>query len=125
MLISEVAAYLQTQGIGTLNTDLFYAYLPGDIDDGIAVIDTGGMLPDEDLPTKEPTFQVLIRSSSYAAGKAKMDLVRSALHQVKNSILGTGTIYFYFILAMAEGGHIGRNESGLDEFSINFRARTR
>lgn len=125
MMITEIANYLATQGLGTVGTDIFYAYLPGGVDDGIVVLDTGGMLPDADLPTKEPTFQIFVRSSSYAAGKAKMDLIRTALHQKTNTVLGSGTTYFYFILAQAEGGHIGRTENGLDEFSINFRARTR
>lgn len=125
MIISEIANYLATQGVGTVGTDLFYAYLPSNLDDGIVVLDTGGNTPDAYIPTKEPTFQVFIRSSSYATGKAKLDLVRTALHQIKNTVLGSGTTYFYFILAQAEGGHLGRTENGLDEFSINFRARTR
>jgi len=46
-----------------------------------------------------------------------------ALHQVGNEQIGD--TYFYYILANSEGGHIGRNERGLDEFSINFICLTR
>lgn len=122
-LIEEIATLMQTAGIGTLGTNLYVSYLPADICPAIAVIDTGGMTPDIDLPTKEPTFQVFIRDASYEAGKAKLDAVRALLHQKRNGTLTT--TYYYYIYALAEGGHIGRNEAGQDEFSINFKILTR
>lgn len=122
-LVSDVAIYLQTESIGTLGTNLFYSYLPANVEAGVVVLDTGGPQPDPYLPTKEPTFQVLVRAASYDAGKTKLDAVRTALHQVVNETIGS--TYFYFILAMSEGGHIGLDESGRDLFSINFHCRTR
>lgn len=126
-LIAEVAQHLHNQSIGSLASNLHYSYLP-DTDTGsfsITVLDRGGLLPDSDIPTKEPTFQIYIKAQDYETGKAKLDAVRLALHQKKNVQLVPGGIYFYFILAMAEGGHLGRGENGKDEFSINFHARTR
>ncbi len=126
-LIEEIAQHLHNQSIGQLATSLFFSYLP-DIDIGnysITILDRGGLMPDPDIPTKEPTFQIFIRSSTYEIGKAQLDLVRTALHQKKNTQLIVGGTYFYFILAQAEGGHLGRNNNGRDEFSINFHARTR
>ena len=124
-LISEVAAYLAAEGLGTQGTDIFHSYLPDSVNACIAVIDTGGMQPNHYLPTKEPTFQVLIRSTTYALGKAKLDSVRAALHKKVNVNLISGGLYFYFIFALSEGGHVGRNPNGQDEFSMNFQCRTR
>lgn len=127
VLVKEIALYLQSQGIGTVGTDLFYSYNP-DIASSpmIAVLDTGGLQPSKDIPTKHPTFQVFIRASTYVAGKTKLDAVRSALHQFRNQLIpGGGSTFFYYIFAQSEGGHIGRNEQGMDEFSINFEAYTR
>jgi len=124
-VISDVATFLAAEGLGTEGTDIFHSYLPDSVNSCIAVIDTGGLQPDHYLPTKEPTFQVFIRSTTYSAGKSKLDSVRSALHQKKNVNLVSGQTYFYFILALSEGGHLGRNPNGQDEFSINFQARTR
>ena len=124
-LISEVATYLQSQGLGTVGTNIFYSYMPDSVAPCIGVFDTGGAEPDRYIPTKEPTFQIFIRSTSYAEGKAKLDSVRSALHQQKNTLLSSGEIYFYFIFAISEGGHLGRNPAGQDEFSMNFHCRTR
>lgn len=123
--IEQVATYLQAGGIGTLGTNLFISNLPDSVDSCVAVFDTGGMTPDIYLPTKEPTFQVLVRSTTYDLGKAKIDSIRALLHRNFNVTLVVGQTYVYSILAMSEGGHIGQNERGLDEFSMNFKALTR
>lgn len=127
VLIKQIALYLQSQSVGTLGTDLFYSYNPDTSSLPIvAVIDTGGIQPSKDVPTKHPTFQVFIRAADYVTGKTKLDAVRSALHQTRNQVLaGGGDTYFYYIFALSEGGHIGRNEAGMDEFSINFEALIR
>lgn len=122
-LISDISDYLEDEGLGTVGTDIFDTYMPESLETGLSVLDTGGATPDEYLPTKEPTFQVFIRAVDYATGKAKLEAVRTALHQISGTTIGS--TYFFFILALSEGGHIGRNENGNDEFSINFRARTR
>lgn len=123
MLIKDIALYLETQALGTLGTDLFYGNVPGKMEAGIVVLDTGGPQPDPDIPTKNPTFQVFIRAARYVTGDAKRNAVRAALHQLANTQL-TGT-YFYHILAVSEGGHIGQNEAGQEEFSINFQTLIR
>jgi hypothetical protein len=127
MYIDDIATYLAAQSLGTVGTSIFKSYLPDlETDDTIiTVLDTGGVTPDPYLPTKYPTFQIFVRAASYSAGRAKLDLVRAALHQQQNVELVTGQTYFYYILAQSEGGHIGRNEKGQDEFSMNFRCRTR
>ena len=124
-LISEVAEYLEDQGVGTVGTDIFVGYLPESVVPSLAVIDTGGLQPDRYLPTKEPTFQIYIRSATYSSGKAKLDAVRDALHKQVNTTLVSAGEYIYFIFAISEGGHLGRNPAGQDEFSMNFQARLR
>ena len=126
-IVEQVAQYLDDQAIGIIGSSLFFSYLP-ETDSGdftIAVIDTGGFKPSIYIPTKSPNFQVFIRAKDFDTGKAKLDAIRLALHQKMNSQLVTGQTYFYYIFAQAEGGHLGKNESGKDEFSINFYAKTR
>lgn len=125
-LIEDIANYLQTQGRGTVGTNIFISYMPPDVD-GMAVIDTGGMQPDKYIPTKDPTFQIFIRKSSYDEGKALLEAVRGDLHRKANITLGD--TYFYFILALSEGGYLGmeemgRDQNGKDIFSINFHCKT-
>lgn len=123
-MIDDIMTYLQSLGLGTPGTNLFASFVPSSPDNLISVLDTGGPEPDKYSPTKEPTFQVFIRNTNYVDGKSKLDTIRNNLHQTKNTT--RGNTFFYFILAISEGGHIGRNpETGLEEFSINFRCRTR
>ena len=122
-LIDDIAAHMGNSGLGTVSQDIFKSYLPDNGDACLAVIDTGGPKPDIYVPSKSPTFQVYIRAATYTAGKTKLAAVRALLHQTQNRTIGS--TYFYYIHAIAEGGHVGRNERGLDEFSINFICKTR
>ena len=126
VVAKQIATYLQAQGIGTIGTDLFYGYLPDKTGlPLVCVLDTGGMRPDIDLPTKRPTFQVFVRGATFVSGKEKIEAIRALLHQSHNTTLVANQTFFYYIYALSEGGHIGRNASGQDEFSMNFEALTR
>lgn len=123
-LLDDIAIELSNAGLGTVGINIFKSYLPDKDIEAIGVFDTGGVQPDKEITDiKSPTFQILIRANTYNSGKSTLNSVRSRLHGVHNRTL-SGT-YFYFIHAIAEGGHIGRNEKGQDEFSINFICRTR
>jgi hypothetical protein len=124
-LIEQIATYLQAQGIGTKGSTIFISNLPDAVDSCIAIFDTGGLTPDIDLPTKEPTFQIFIRATTYALGKEKLESIRALLHNKYNVTLVENGTYIYRINALSEGGHIGKNERGIEEFSINFKALTR
>lgn len=125
-MLDDVANYLAAQGAGTVATDIFVGYMPNNPDSNITVIGTGGPQPDKELPFKKPTFQILIRNETFTAGKAKLDLVRSILQPYPRISQQTiGSTFFRYILAVSEGGHIGRDDNGLDLFSINFQAETR
>lgn len=123
-LIDDIAIELSNAGLGTIGVNIFKSYLPDTDTEAIAVLDTGGVKPEAEIPDmKSPTFQIFIRSSGYTAGKNRLNTIRSRLHAVQNRTL-SGT-YFYFIHAQSEGGHLGLNANGKDEFSINFICRTR
>ena len=123
-LIEEIARHFHNKGIGTLASNLFYSYLP-DVEGEFSIFikNTGGMTPDKDVTDiKHPTFQVFIRSQTYATGKSKLNSIRDELHGVINDYLISGGIYYRRIHALSEGGHLGKNEAGYHEFSMNFEA---
>lgn len=127
-LIDDVAQHLHNQGIGTLGTNLFKANFPDDDSQTfiIGVFDTGGPEPDTYLPIDNQTFQISVKATTYTTGKAKLEAIKTALHQKANTDLGvSGASYYYYIHAQSNGGHIGKTQNGLDEFSINFIAKTR
>lgn len=123
-MIQELAQHLHNKSIGVLGTSVFYGKMPGiDQDFTILIRDTGGVKPNVDIhDIKSPTFQIFIRSKNYAIGKAKLTTIRELLHGVINEYLIPSGIYYRKIQANAEGGHIGTNDNGQDEFSINFSA---
>jgi hypothetical protein len=122
-MLADLQQYLADNGVGTIATNLFATYMPPSPDNAVAIIATGGPEPIEISGIKSPTFQVLIRNADYATGEAKMATIRNLLQALKNTTIGN--TYFYFILLTSEGGHIGRDDVGRDEFSLNFLCRTR
>lgn len=127
-LIDDIAQHLHNEGIGTLGTNLFKSSFPDDEGQSfiIGIMDTGGVAPDTYLPIDNPTFQISVKATTYTTGKAKLEAIKSALHQKANTDLGvSGASYYYYIHAQSNGGHIGKTINGYDEFSINFIAKIR
>lgn len=122
-LAKEIAAWLQTQTLGTVGTDIFVGSQPAAPDACVTVIETSGIAPSGYVPLKKPTVQVLVRSADYATGKTKADAVFDALHQLAN--IDLGSFYVYYVLATSGMGSIGRDENQRHEWSGNFRLETR
>lgn len=124
-LIEQIGTYLQTNSVGTLGTSLFLGYMPATGTEVTAILDTGGTTPDPYLPTKSPTIQIYTRSATYTTGKARMDAIRTLLHNKYNLYLVSNQTYIYSINLQSESNHIGRNAQGQDEFSANYSILTR
>lgn len=125
MILDDLVQHIHNQSIAVRGTSLFKGYLPSEPDFCIGVLDTGGEAPEIDVPIRKPTFQIMLRHTSYTAGKAKLEEIYTAFHGKANTQLVPDGTYFYYILAISNGGHIGRDERGRDEFSINFQTKTR
>ena len=94
--------------------------MPDDPDNLVCLYDTGGAEPSRDIPTGDPTFQVVVRNESYEDAHDLVQEIVVLLHQKRNVELVEGETYFYYIYLMGEPGNIGRDKKGRDEFSINF-----
>lgn len=127
-IAEQVATYLQDELlVGTLGTNIFIGRLPEKNDapvNAIAVIDTGGVASDVDLPLTSPTFQILIRNTDYDAGSTLLMTIHDGLHQFFGELV-TGQNYFYVLHAQNRGGHLGQDASGRELFSINFISKVR
>jgi hypothetical protein len=122
MIIDDIANFIVAKVAGlTLGTNLFKSFLPDSPDDVVGIFDTGGAEPDHDLPTGDPTFQILVRSTDYATAHNLMQSIVDELHQKMNSTIGS--TYYYYIFLMGEPGHIGRDKKNRDEFSVNFHCK--
>jgi len=125
MLIEEIADYLVTKGIGTKGTDIFLATQPTTPDACVTILDTGGFAPDNELPIKEPTIQIITRGSDndYETAKQKALDIYEELHKLSNVTLTTS--YVYLIEALQEPTSIGRDEADRFEISCNYRLKVR
>lgn len=125
MVIDDVYTYIGEQTSLTAGTDLFKSRQTEEPENQTVVYNTGGFEPDRYLPTEEPTFQVLVRNKSYQTGATLAQTIFELLNRVANQQLVDGGIYFYYIFGMQSPAHIGRDERGRHEFSINFVCKIR
>lgn len=125
ILIEEIANYLVNLGMGTMGSNIFLGHLPPSPDNAITVLDTGGVEPDRELPIDNPTFQVIVRNTDYETGYNNLLAIKEALHKKANWQIYENGKYYYYIFALSNGGHIGRDDNGRDEFSINFIGKVR
>jgi hypothetical protein len=108
----------------SVGNQLFKGNLPPVPDKAIAILNRIGEQPNPYIPTKSnPMFQVLVRDTSYSNGVAMLAKVRQSLEAKTPQTIGS--TYFYYIIAVAEGGWIGRDENGRDMWSINFKCQIR
>lgn len=124
-MINDVYTYLDAETDLTAGTDLFKSRLTESPNNQVVIYNTGGLEPDRYLPTADPTFQILVRNTSYATGQSLVNDIVEALHQKTNIELVSGSKYFYYIFLMYEPEHIGRDDKGRHEFSINFVCKYR
>jgi hypothetical protein len=123
MLLDDVAAYLQSKGVGTVNTDLFKGYLPDQPDNLVALFEYAGdpteLTMGDDDPTLEcPGLQVRVCNKSYPTGRAKIGAVVDALHGLAESVLG-GKRYL-LIRANQSPESIGQDANRRNEWVVNF-----
>lgn len=124
MIINDVYTYL-IAGTSLTSSNLFKSFMPDSPGNCVCIYDTGGAEPDKDIPTGDPTFQIIVRNKDYETGHALMIELVDLLHQKRNIELVSGATYFYNIMLMGEPGHLGRDNKKRDEFSVNFICHTR
>lgn len=124
-LIDDIAQDIHNQGIAVLGQNLFIGYMPQTPDTCIAVFETGGLKPSIDLPLSDPTFQVLIRASTYLSGRTLLNSIRMRYHQFYNGMLVPNGTYFYSIVVQGEGAQLPQDANQLELFSINFLCKIR
>jgi len=118
----DIANYLESQGIGTVGTNIFVGpvrpasqYVPIN---SIFVLGTGGYPPQRVLQTstelKRPSVQVRVRWSSYEDGQAKAEAVYDTLESA--GISG----YLDVVADQSSPIPLGLDENNNYEWSLNF-----
>lgn len=114
-LVRDLAAYLQTNGVGTLGTDLFIQTMPERPAVSTVVVMTGGPIIPGD-PTRRPTFQVQHRNTHIASALPKSVEIHNLLDNKWNILKD----FPGRIVGVSEVGPSFKDDAGHIIFSLNF-----
>jgi hypothetical protein len=122
MSLVDLAMHLENEGVGVQGSTIFVDVLPPEVKTGVMLRQYGG-IADPDLQELYRTdVQVVARASEYEEARALAMSVRTKLVIRQKQI---GTTWFYQVLATSEPASMGRDNSGLHTFVINFEATWR
>ena len=117
-MLKEIGTYLQSQGIGTLGTDLFLGLMPDQPDNCIALFEYAGAPLALHWNGEYPGLQVRVRGTSYAAARTKIGEVAKKLHGLHEQTL-SGTRYL-LIKARGSPEVLKRDANNRVELFVNF-----
>jgi hypothetical protein len=95
MMVDDVAAYLATQGFGTVGTTIFPGFLPDEHVSCIALFQKGGYAPIQPQDIERPALHVMIRGTDHTAAENLANDVYTTLHKAWELTL-SGRRYLYF-----------------------------
>lgn len=117
----NVAQYLESEGLGTLATDLFYGTEPADATAAltVTVYDTGGAATESFEGYQDPTIQIRCRALGYQTGYAKLEAIRDALVSVYG--FNYGDWHYTGFWLISDIAKIGRDDRNRELFTLNLR----
>ena len=117
-MLTEIGAYLATQNVGTVGTDIFLGLMPDQPDNCIALFEYAGSPPDLHWNGEYPGLQVRVRNKSFAAARTKIGEAMTALHGLHEQTL-SGTRYL-LIKARGSPEVLKRDANNRVELFVNF-----
>ena len=117
-MLREIGAYLATQNVGTVGTDIFLGLMPDQPDNCIALFEYAGSPLDLHWNGEYPGLQVRVRDKSYAAARTKIGEVMEKLHGLHEQTL-SGTRYL-LIKARGSPEILKRDNNNRVELFVNF-----
>ena len=121
MITDDIAAYLATQGVGTVGTDIVKGFLPDTPGDCVAVYQKGGYAPIQPFSIERPQLHVVVRGSTYDNAQQKANDIYVILHRAWELTL-SGRRYLY-IRALTSPTYLYTDYSERDPhvyFAIDF-----
>ena len=117
-MLTEIGAYLATENVGTVGTDIFLGLMPDQPDNCVSLFEYAGSPPDLHWAGEYPGLQVRVRSVSYPAGRAKIGEIVDLLHGLHEQELDG--IRYLLIKAWGSPEVLKRDSSNRIEFFVNF-----
>lgn len=124
--LDDIAAYLEMQGIGTVDFDIFAPKMPDTPDVCISLSERAGSAPDAITTIERPGFRVLCRNVDSAAGiqaaYAKAYAIKKLLHGSVGLTLGTAQTLYHRIDATGNPTYNAQDQRGRPIYEISFIA---
>ena len=131
MILDDLGAYLQTNLVGTVGTDIFLGFYPLQGPDAmVAVFEAGGGPTDKAMGTaanrpvnvENVRFSILSRALDYEAARTKAHTIFKLLDGLSNFTWG-GTQYF--ILEANTPVNVGQDSNMRHQIITNYAAKKR
>jgi hypothetical protein len=123
MLLSEIASYLESKGVGTRGVDLFAGEIPLTAPEiAVGLIETGGGPPAYVHGKNEPVvvfpgIQLRVRAADYEIGRSRIDAIVKEL-TFRDAILGG--VRYLSVVPVQEPIDVGRDDNDRHQFVCNF-----
>lgn len=125
LVSTEIAAYLQTQGLGTLGTNLYKERMPEMPDTATAIFSTGGIMSDPKEGYDNPTIEVMTRADDPATAYNQIAAIYNVLQGLNNVLLASGTRLVHMWALQSQPINIGQDENKRTRFTQNYQLLVR
>ncbi len=118
MLLEAIALLVEQNALGTRGIDLFEGKLPASPDNAIAIFEYAGEPQMVNQPIEFPSLQLLVRNTSYQAGRAKIENIKNLLHGRHEELLSN--VRYLFVSVKQNPYLLQRDENDRVIFVCNF-----
>lgn len=125
--LDDLASKLQTDGVGTIGTDLFKSSASAPPQGtSVVIVETGGTSPDNThnavtAPAyRNPGFQITARAATYTIAQTKALAAYTSLVAIRNETLGSN--FYQRVRPLGELIDLGRDDKGLFRVAFNVLA---
>lgn len=123
-LTDDIAAYLQVNGIGTVDTDIFIDFMPDEPDDVVVLYEYAGMPTTTGVDAVDRRVQVNVRAARYLDARTKAWNIFNLLDIPENRIIQATAERWIVSQALQTPHKIGVDNQGRDIFVFNLAVAT-
>lgn len=120
MLVAAIAQYLQVQSLGTVDTNIYYEYLPPSPDLITAIFSNGGDSSSSKLPMDNPSIQIRVRGLTVSAAYNRIAAIYNVLQGLRNVALNDGTQVISCQAVQSAPINIGKDEQNRFEYTQTY-----
>lgn len=120
LFMTELADFLEDEGLGTKGTDLFVGELPAEIESAIMILAASSDAPDMYLDTQYQTVEIWSRNRDAGSGYQKLEDAFTLLHRRANWD-DLPNYHVYFSHALGNVDDLDRDVEGRDLFRLRVR----